>query len=91
VVSLGDRVSLRSPAWTYLLLTLAFLQQFADLQLFGPQVVSQVVVLLLRLVDQLVEVRRLLLDLTGFILRADTASTVWARTLTNSQVMNSDI
>lgn len=54
---------------TYLLLTFAFLQQFADFLLFSLQVVSEVVVLLLRLIDQLVEVRRLLLDLTGFILK----------------------
>lgn len=53
---------------SYLLLAFAFLQQLADLLLFPLQVVPQVVVLLLRLVDQLVQVRRLLLDLSGFIL-----------------------
>lgn len=51
------------------MLTFAFLQQFADFLLFALQVVSQVVVLLLRLIDQLVEVCRLFLDLTGFILK----------------------
>lgn len=54
----------------YLLFTFAFLQQFADFLLFASQVVSQLVVVLLSLVDQLVQVRRLLLDLAGFLLEA---------------------
>ncbi len=65
---------------TYLLLTFAFLQQFADFLLFALQVVSEVVVLLLRLIDQLVEVRRLLLDLTGFILKTTTETGQLSRT-----------
>lgn len=58
----------------YLLFAFAFLQEFADFLLFGPQVVPQLVVVLLSLVDQLVQVRRLLLDLAGVLLEAQVQS-----------------
>lgn len=55
--------------WTYLLLTFPFLQQFTNFLFFGLQVVAQVVVLSLRLVDQLVQIGRLLLDLPRLLLQ----------------------
>lgn len=58
----------------YLLFAFAFLQELADFLLFGPQVVPQLVVVLLSLVDQLVQVRRLLLDLAGVLLEAQVQS-----------------
>jgi hypothetical protein len=53
---------------SYLLLRLALLQQLADLSLLPSQIVPQVVVLFLGLVNQLVQVRRFLLDLARFVL-----------------------
>lgn len=75
-----------SSVLAYLLFTPAFLQQFADFLLLASQVVSQLVVVLLSLVDQLVQVRCFLLDLRGFLLEAELQSDPWQAHLASPPV-----